>query len=89
MDAPSIIRILPKLFLLPNIYKEFYILCNDGNVRSYRIHENAPSSNESSLRLIRDQQLIKFCNELFKSNSATRKRYLCNHNISNIVPCDI
>eukprot|EP01084_Bolivina_argentea_P014794 27663_1 len=89
MDAPTIIRILPKLFLLPATYKEFYILCNDGVVRCYRMYENVQSNKESSMRAIRDQQLVRFCNQLFKSNRETRKRYLCQNHISKIVPCDI
>ena len=93
INAPNIIRIQPKLILLPNILKEFYILCNDGNVRSYRyslklITNSKSKQLKSSLKLIRDQQLIKFCNELFKSEVKTKKRFLCNNHISNVIPCN-
>ena len=86
MDAPNIIRIQPKLILLPDVCKEFYMLCNDGNVRSYRIREyKLIQKPVTIMKLIRDQQLVKFCNELFKSDSQTRKRFLCNNQITNSV----
>ena len=86
MDAPNIIRIAPKLFLLPQTLKEFYILCNDGKVRSYRMKDN---QKEGRLRQIREQQLTKFCNELFRSNAETRRRALCCNSIANVVPMDL
>ena len=55
-------------------------------MRSYRIDD---AQKTSALRLIRDQQLTRFCNQLFASHAETRKRRLCGNHVANILPCDM